>query len=287
MSSPPPVRVGIGVEIQGDLLGPARIAGTKAALGRAALAAATYVRGTWMALARRVGTGDSYVNGIQTDDVQFSESGDHLTVRVTIVNTAPGAKWVEQGHGAYHLPSRIDWSRTDGKIKRNPRTGARWLTIPIRHRAYATPAQANQQGLSEATRAAMMPRTVYQAAKQLTASFKHNQGPVHAADGRYLAADRYTWGRRLSVAQLVPLVGREAASRYRGMVRFEQLQAGGGRSSVYLTFRTLTPKSRGWHIPARPGKHLARRVGEHVASGEGRAYLQELLREAVRGAMGG
>lgn len=276
----------------------------------ASFRAAEMVRTAWIATAQQLGvtaTGD-YISGIAADGrievvgPLMDPNADFYETMVTITNTAQHASVIEDGHAAYSLPDRIRWGQTP-KVKYTKK-GTPYLTVPFRHRAYQSPAQAAASGMTNASRRTMMPADVYAQAKKMTRSMPHNAGRQYDAQGRYRAADRYTWGNRLSwqtgigkeARRNTRTVGVDAegktlsnpawsASRWHGMVKM-----GGARHTAYLTFRIITPNSKGWRIPARAGLHIARQVMQQIEDGElGRAIsgvLQADMQAAIRATMG-
>jgi len=212
---------------------------------------------------------------------------------IEVVNVAEHASIIEEGHAAFRLPEKIDWTNASGKIKRTE-DGKPYLSIPFRHSAYASPAQQQRQGLTRATVKAMMPRHIYEAAKSLDRSVRLNAGrqfrmsvaqralSARKPDGTVMEGwikpgekyvqhqqmDRYRWGGRLEGPKY-------ESTRYHGMVKM-----GPPGHTEYMTFRTLTPDSPGWNIPAQPGLHVARHVAEHTAP-----MIGESLRSAFAAAV--
>lgn len=292
-----------------------------AALRSAALMAGQWIRGVWTRVAQGVDarrTG-AYIRGIQDEGiVRIVSSGENhaeeFEVVVEVVNTAPHASLVEEGHGAFHLPSVIDWGATNGRVKRTA-GGKPYIHIPFRHRAYADAAAREEQGLTSATRRAMMPEHIYASAKRLTFTQSLGVGPIHSSSGQFIQADRYKWGRRLDRSGTTPqfimggpgvgaggpgepgyeehrsarVVGRDAngnpllnpawqSSKFHGMFR-----SGSRGHASYMTIRTVTPDSKGWNIPAQHGLFIAEKVARHA---EGSEDLRGIIEAAVGAALG-
>lgn len=317
---------------------------------------ATHAKGVWMMVAqadglRNTGPG-SYVGGISavgnvTIDVGgLSPDSDDpsMTISVEIENLCEHADIVEDGHGSYHLPSVINWNSVSGSIKRTTK-GTPYLSIPMRHAAYATPDERREGGYTRDTVRRMMPPHIYEMALKLHRVRKLNVGPVTRLDdkrgastfltgrgprfearslqasdpGRYqaahVAADRYHWprrNRRLDRSEVRPMIqlggpgapsgtegfeerrsGRHVpgsgnnpgwgTSKYHGMFK-----TGGRRHTQYMTIRTLTPDSEGWHIPAQAGKGIARMVANGLQSDpELQRSIDQALEQWVNGLTGG
>lgn len=292
---PPPIpKLTITVDVVDSMAGftePQRVVAQ--ALRVASFRTAELVRNTWVSVAQELmpaATGD-YLSGISVDgriDVQGPVSdpnADWYETMITVTNTSKHASIVEDGNAAYSLPQAIRWGSTP-KVKYTNK-GTPYLTIPFRHRAHQSPAQQATSGMTMASRRSMMPAEVYGQAKKLAPSSGMNAGRQYDAQGRYRAADRYQWGGRLThnvgigkearrgPRQVEASASGEAlsnpswsASRWDGMVKMK----GGKNHTAYLTFRIITPNSKGWRIPARAGMKIAQRVLQNIESGElGRA----------------
>lgn len=275
------------------------------ALRRASFRAAEMVRTAWVATAKGLGlvSNGDYIDGIATDGrievtgPMMDPNADFYETMITVTNTAQHASIVEDGHGAYSLPQAIRWGATP-KVKYT-RKGTPYLTIPFRHRAYQTPSQQTASGMTSASKRSMMPAGVYAKAKSLARSMPLNAGPQYDARGRYRAADRYTWGGRLRAADAQGKGGQRGArevgvdakgntltnpawtsSKWQGMVKM-----GGVGHSAYLTFRIITPNSKGWRIPARAGHHVARQVLQEIENGELGRAIGEVLQQDITAAV--
>lgn len=338
------------------------------ALNRSAMLGAEWIRALWINLAQRMDirqTG-AYVRGLQTEGsirvVSSQRTGHIYEVVIEVVATAPHSSIVEEGHAAFHLPSKINWSATTGRVKRS-KDGTPYMHIPFRHRAFATPEQADAQGLTRATRRAMMPEEIYSQAKRLQYVRPQNVGPIyrfpatqhglrhdpelsqvmHTAGtmprshgaytsagggvqqlaGRFQQADRYNWPKgargRLDRSHTRPsiiggdaragiqpggsgwggaveehrgarLVGKDSSgnpminpawksSKFHGLFK-----SGGKGHSQYMTIRTITPNSEGWHIPAQMGRFVAARV---AAEANVNPALRDLVVEPIIAALRG
>lgn len=264
------------------------------------------IRQAWeaRAVALNVRHTGSYLRGIRSEaritiEEERETGPDTYEVVVAVTNTSQHASIVEEGHAAFHLPAKIDWSSADGKIKRS-KDGRLYLVIPFRHAAFVPPDERAARGMTAHARRSMLPREVYAEAKRLDYSTPLREGPIAetrvSAGGihqggqevprgqsysQHLAADRYRWARGEQGALRRPLSfhrpgqtigGQEPWVETRGArgenpawkgSKFEGLRRmGGPRHTQYLTFRVVTPASEGWHIPAQAGKWIAAQVAE-------------------------
>jgi hypothetical protein len=200
----------------------------------AAYRIANHAQGLWVGAAqahglRNKGPG-SYVGGIRAEgNVQIVEATltqDRFMIVLEIRNTAPHALYVDEGHSAFHLPSKIDWSRRTGRIKWGK--NGPYLHIPFRHSAYQSPSQQHRSGMTADTLRRMMPERIYGMARRLAPTRQRLVGPVFrvsktptsrvgtieggrgrtttsraararekGAQVQFQQADRYSWGDRL------------------------------------------------------------------------------------------
>lgn len=215
----PPLK--LSVEVDGALgLGPdgqEDIDAAMQAFRTAATLAGEFIRGVWLQVAGAMdirggfsGAGaTTYLQGIRSAVVSIESETigtNHAEIVIVLQNTSPHAGLVEEGHAAFSLVRAIDWGSTTGRIKRGK--NGPYLHIPFRHTTYQSPAQADDSGMTYASRKAMMPRDVTLAARKLAATIRHNAGPVYRhqvtmvngvahASRQFVQADRYTWGDRL------------------------------------------------------------------------------------------
>lgn len=103
---------------------------------------------------------------------------------------------------------------------------------------------------------------------------------------------RYHWGDRLTKDDLagMGITGR-AAQRLHGMVNFRNPGgSGGGAHSKFLTFRTLVEGSKGWIVPAQPGKWPAKTVADQIRPVAEAAFaeaMKEDIENYLRATLGG
>lgn len=268
------------------------------------------VLAAWRELAgEHVGTG-TYSSYLAFERV-YPFGGDEYSSAV--LNTAPHARVLEDGHAAFHLPSAIDWAKAlaKGTAKMGKR-GVPYLSIPFRH---GTPGSAGG-GLTSTRARTMMPGSVYRdamaatkaehsareamdAVTRLRAAEKAKEArarlraagtqlsrPYDVLAGMYESRGVAGWRRGLSIHEL-SLRARVKeghpgytwrARTYEGLTHRAQHGAGGETTGgSWYTFRTCAADSVGWLIPAAPGFHFARRTAERV-----RPMVQDLIGEAAR-----
>lgn len=271
-----------GLRLSTEWSGPPRALPNSAAMLRALseqmLVVAQFVKAVWIARAQQLNISDSgdYVRGIAEEGIirRVYEQGTltSLECQVEIINTSRHAAVVEDGHVAFHLPSEIDWTKPSVKHgKKGP-----YLNIPFRH---FTPTSKEQGGTHTAIRH-QMPEFIYQQARELGPRERLRHA---AAPGMTLGPDGNLHEFRRSARGIAGRVNGERAmnptwkvSKYANLVR-----RGAEGHTRYMTFRTITPDSDGWHIPAQPGRGVARQVAFAVTHGEGGRKVSEMLRRAM------
>jgi hypothetical protein len=257
-------------------------AGVKAATRTAAL----FAQALWRQRAQDLGvrrTG-AYLAGIQNAAIDTTHEHDSATatsIGFEIVNLAPHAGIIENGHPAFSLAQAIHW---DGpKVKRGKK--GPYLMIAFRHNAYQAPEQLDRSGATYGTRRAMLPSDIYDRAKALGPKQRlHHEmagpavlgGPeaIDAWRGARAVQGRTKQGNKLSNPAW-------KGSKYHGLMR----KCAKGHSQ-YLTIRVITPQSAGWNIPARMGLHIARQVAGALNGGIGHDRFRSLLVGEIRKALG-
>jgi len=271
------------------------------ALRRGTMMAAEAVRKLWIEIAMEEphfrGSG-AYLQGLRGEGTVKVEkeptvNGRYFEMVVSVINTAKHAQIIEEGHGAFHLPSKINWNRTDGSIKRSEKTGKPYLSIPLKHRAYVSQATAEKRGYLPSTLKAMMPQQIHKQAKALGFTTRLREGPIHNKKGQFVAADRYghpadpaqrrltrdpgrtgfkttKQGEHYEERRSERTIGRDRSgaltnpewktSKWSGLFR-----TGSTGHSGFMTIRTITPDSKGWNIPAQPGYGFAHKTSTMAA----------------------
>lgn len=259
-------------------------------------------------------------NGRIDVDARTSDpDADYYEAVITVTNTSKHASIIEDGHAAFALPQAIRWGQTPRQ--KRFKNGTPYIVVPFRHGAFRSPDEQERGGTTGMSMRRMMPSSVYKQAKALAPTERENAGVQRSASGQFVAADRYRWGGRLGdsrqVGETVNVYGTPhqraraaamgrgpqtvvarrpattvgvdrdgnelsnpawTASRWSGMVRTK----GGKGHTEYMTFRIITPKSKGWRIPARAGLKIAQRVLANVESGSlGKAIGEQVQAEVT------
>lgn len=261
---------------------------------------------TWQAIANarlNRATG-SYVNGIQNEPTTTRDGWG-----CEVANTAQHARAIEYGHGGFSLPQQINWANTKGKIHQGK--NGPYLIIPFRHMTPVKPGGEEDQGATIRHLKNSMPPEIYKFALGLTRSLdipKSQQPMLNLKTGRMNSTT--LWGGRLvqhgasiyakefqqGAAPTLKLVGEFgkpglfagknglfesqkahwSASKFAGLVK-----VGSPRHTRYMTFRVLTPHSKGWNIPARPGQYIAQATAEEVAKTLESLFLDAIMKDIV------
>jgi len=161
---------------------------------------------------------------------------------IQVLNTAPHAQWLEYGHAAFSLADK--W--TKWKVGKS---GKRYAIVPFGHSAPTGP------GATNFAQKTAMPGDIYKLARTLPSG-----GHLSGMGTRGIPAGRL-W----------------KSSPYEGLYRYD---AGGtprgGSQTRYQSYRTITPDSEGWLIPAAPAYHFAERALEEAVP-----IIDRMLRDAA------
>jgi hypothetical protein len=195
----------------------------------------------------------------------------------------------------YKLAEEIETGRPPKDLKRMldsslkvrmSKQGLRYLYIPFRHN---TP---GNEALAPA-----MPQEIYDivGAKDFEKSLITGVGWRESGTGALsirtrqghnqikgrvvqVATRKYVWGSRLGSGLAPKLRDHHKTDIYAGMVRMET-SSGKQQSSKYLTFRTMSEKSKGWIIPARPGLHIAQGVSDRLQPLAEKAFAEAIKQD--------
>lgn len=210
------------------------------------------------------GEKDSYAQSIS-----WRMTGDF---KAEIEATYRYAQEIEDGRPARDLKRMLD---TSLKVRQG-KNGTRYLYIPFRHNTPGHGALAQQ-----------MPGDIFNLAKQLAPSAVTGQTKRRSGTGamdiktrKYLTVPQnvYGWGGRLPAGLAPKMKDSHKTDIYAGMYRFDTSTPGGGKSSAFLTFRTMSSKSQGWIIPAKPGQKIARGVTEKMQQKATAAFAEAINR---------
>jgi hypothetical protein len=210
------------------------------ATARAIYDSALYVQAAWVEAARSgrfigVGTG-RYASGILTpDSLAYPLDGDPYSAMV--INVAPHASIIEDGHPGYHLPDVIRWAQA--RTARRSKQGVWYMAVPFRHNIPRTGA-----GITSQAARTMMPQAVYNRARHLRPGQRLSNEGLPAYQPRHAPNVR---------------PGEARTSIYAGMRK-----QGATGHTQYMTFRTITSQSPGWHIPALPPQPIAATVARET-----------------------
>ncbi|WP_176058122.1 hypothetical protein [Paraburkholderia sp. BCC1876] len=194
----------------------------------------------------------------------------------------PNAQPIEAGRPPVDLKRML---ATSSKVRVSQK-GNRFLVIPM---LKSTPDMV--------AHGPAMPPSVYELAKDMEmSSVASNSGARQTGELTFLSPGsgmtpmanqphsagvvprmQYKWGGKVTNAAM-KAAGVSAKERklYAGMVKMDA-STPGAKSSVYLTFRTMSDKSAGWQIPARPGMNIAAKVASDM-----QPLAQAALSEAVK-----
>lgn len=190
-----------------------------------------------------------------------------------VFSEAPHAKSIEEGAPARDLKKMLD---TSMKV-RQTRDGRRYLIIPFR---WGTPGTT---GFGKN----VMPQQVHEmfgGPGGLKPSRVTGMGKRVSGTGAYDIKTRspfkvdqrqYKWGGRLTVESLKAAGVRSTqAKRMAGMVNMQNPSGttGGGKHSQFFTFRMMVEGSKGWLVPAQPGKFPARHTADRIRPIAERAF---------------
>jgi hypothetical protein len=191
-------------------------------------------------------------------------------LQVSVYSDWKYAYEIESGRPSLDLKRMLDTSPKVRVSTSKKNAGKRYLIIPFRHTLSS------------------MPATVRTGAKLLTKSQVTGWGMRQSGTGGWdvktkapmlVTQRKYKWGDKLPAGLALKKAEHHKTDIYAGMVRMNT-SAGKGKSSVYLTFRTMMEGSAGWVTKPVPGLHhmplLARDI-EPMA----RQILQSALRLPV------
>lgn len=188
----------------------------------------------------------------QAPTIPQQQKGDYvqsLTVekvgplQVSVYSDWKYAYEIENGRPSRDLKRMLDTSMKVRVSTSKKNAGKRYLIIPFRHPL------------------ASMPGPVRSAAKMLTKSEVTGVGKRQSGTGAWdiktkapaqVVQRKYKWGDKLPAGLALKKADHHKTDIYAGMVRMNT-SAGKGKSSAYLTFRTMMEGSAGWITKPVPG----------------------------------
>lgn len=202
------------------------------------------------------------------------------------------AQEIETGRPARDLKLMLN---TSSKVRRT-KDGRRFLVIPIRHGTSGTnknPMPAAVQSLATAMTPSRVVGKGQRPSGEITnlspmtgMSPARRQTPFlstpNSRKASMVAKSQYAWGGRLAAAALKNAgLSSAEARRYKGMVKMDTSTPGGGKSSVYMTFRVMMEGSSGWVVKAQPGKYIVQKVVQDMQPKAERAFAEAVRKTAA------
>ena len=164
-------------------------------------------------------------------------------MQVSVYSDWKYAYEIENGRPSRDLKRMLDTSMKVRVSTSKKNAGKRYLIIPFRHTVGS------------------MPGNVRKMAQKMSKSSVPSMGTRLSGTGAWDVATKapalvvkrnYKWGDRLPAGLALKKADHHKTDIYAGMVRMNT-SAGKGKSSVYLTFRTMMEGSAGWITKPVPG----------------------------------
>lgn len=199
--------------------------------------------------------------------IKISREG---VLRYVVYSDSPIARYLEDGWPAWDMKKLL---RTSHKA-RVSKDGTRYMVFPFRHKTPGSLGVTMPNGVREWWRAGREASVV---------TGHYTEASVQDGQTR-VTRNTYLWGDRLSAADVagLGLDPEREGRRLVGMVRFANDEDRGGR---YMTFRTMSEKSKGWTREAQEGYAPARAAFEFLEQhyeGVMRIALEEDVRRLSR-----
>ena len=190
-------------------------------------------------------------NGLRTEEKQeYAQSVLAKSVDGTGANSFEAIIWsdykyaeeIDSGRPARDLKQMLN---TSTKVKISAK-GTRYLSIPFRHGTPGTNINPMSQDVYEQAES-LQGSTITDTKLRLSRLDAYD---INSHQPFKVPQNVYQWGGRL---------GNMPNKNQSGMVRFDT-STGNAKSSVYLTFRTMSENSTGWIVPATPGLYIVQNV---------------------------
>lgn len=192
-------------------------------------------------------------------------------LQVSVYSDWKYAYEIENGRPSRDLKRMLDTSMKVRVSTSKKNAGKRYLVIPLRHSLNS------------------MPGPVRAAVKMLKKSEVTGMGARQSGTGAWdiqtkapflVPQRKYRWGDRLPAGLALKASPHHKTDRYAGMIRMNT-SAGKGRSSAYLTFRTMMEGSPGWVTKPVPGVYHVKSVAAEIEP-IAKAMLQDALKAPSR-----
>ena len=175
-------------------------------------------------------------------------------MQVSVYSDYEQAYNIENGQPSRDMKRMLDTSMKVRVSTSKKNAGKRYLVIPFRHTLNDMPAPV------QATAKLLLKSSV------VGMGFRKSGTGAWSPKTRapYLVPRRiYKWGDRLPAGLAMKSSTQHKTDRYAGMVRMDT-SAGKGRSSAYLTFRTMMEGSAGWITKPVPGLYQVKQMAQEI-----------------------
>lgn len=208
---------------------------------------------------------DAYLKSIRWEMTSQSVTANGLDYVAKVWTDYRLAPLIETGRPARDMKAVLPTA----KRARAAKDGTKYLIIPFRHQVPGATA------IGQA-----MPSHIYGNAKKLSASYVLPMGTKKpkqrlSATGHIVPQQSYQWGERLPAGLMPKAKPHHVTDIYANMVRFNT-SSGKSKSSSYMTFRTMSEKSTGWIVPAKPGLYLAKSVTDKIS-----LVFNDIIKKAI------
>jgi hypothetical protein len=188
---------------------------------------------------------------------------------------------------SYQLDTEIENGRPARDMKkmlgtslkvRVSKSGNRFLYIPFRHNTPGHNALAQAMPVAiHKLAAAMAPSRIVGQGQRLSGT---GASDIKTKKALTVNQNKYQWGDKLPAGLSEKLKPHHKTDIHAGMYKFENNTPGGAKSSSFLTFRTMSEKSKGWIIPPQPGQAIAKGVVEKMQP-KAEAAFAEAIRRSI------
>ena len=189
--------------------------------------------------------------------IQVRQVGDFAA---EVYSNLAYARAIEEGTPARDMKKMLD---TSLKVRVSAK-GKRYLIIPFRHN---TPNSVMGNAMPQAVHdwwKDKAPSSIIGTYRRVSGTGAHD---IKTREKITVPGWKYRWGERLTADHLEALGFKgEAARHMKGMVNFRNPGGDGqpakGSHSQFISFRVMVEGSKGWMMPAQPGKFPARTTAD-------------------------